>query len=71
MPLEITSMDGEVAPVDQRYDEPALAVRVTDWPWQNETEPPAVIDASGSAFTVTGVAADIALQPFASVTVTL
>jgi hypothetical protein len=59
------------APFDQRYDEPLDAVSVTLPPAQNVVGPPAVMVAAGPGLTVTVVAADVALQPFASVTVTL
>ena len=59
-----------VAPVDQRYELPALAVSVTLPPAQNVVGPPAVIVAVGVVFTVTGVAAEVALQPLPFVTVT-
>ena len=71
MPLDVTLIDEVVAPLDQRYDEPALAVSVTEPPAQNVVGPEAVIDAAGRAFTVTAVGADVALQPLALVTVTL
>jgi hypothetical protein len=64
-------IDDEVAPVDQRYDEPALAVSVTEPPSQNVVGPLASIVATGFAFTVTVVAEEVVLQPFAFVTVTL
>jgi hypothetical protein len=63
-------MDCVVAPLDQRYDVPLLAVSVTEPPVQNVVGPPAVIVAVGFAFTVTTVAADVALQPLPFVTVT-
>jgi len=48
------------------------AVSVTDPPAQNVVDPPAVmIGVDGLALTVTVVAADVALQPLAFVTVTL
>jgi hypothetical protein len=59
-----------VAPVDQRYEEPALAVSVTEPPVQNVVGPEGVIVAVGAAFTVTVVADEVALQPFAFVTAT-
>ena len=71
MPLVLVVIDGVVAPLDQRYDEPADAVSVTLPPAQKVIGPAAVILAVGLAFTVTAVGADVALQPFASVTVTL
>ena len=67
----MTSIDGVVAPFDQRYDEPALAVSVTEPPTQNVVGPEGVIVAVGSAFTVTVVAALVVLQPAALVTLTL
>ena len=42
-----------VAPFDQRYEEPELAVSVTDPPSQNVVGPDGVIVAAGSALTVT------------------
>ena len=71
MPLAIALIDGVIAPLDQRYDDPLDAVSVTLPPAQNVVEPPAVMLATGLAFAVTTVGVDIALQPFASVTVTL
>jgi hypothetical protein len=71
LPLEVTSIDGVVAPFDQTYDEPALAVSVTDPPSQNVVAPDGVIVATGRALTVTAVADDVVLQPLALVTVTL
>ena len=67
----MTVIDCVVAPFDQRYDDAAEAVRVTEPPAQNVVGPEAVIVAVGLLFTVTAVAAEIALQPFAFVTVTL
>jgi hypothetical protein len=63
-------MDCVVAPFDHRYDVPLLAVSVTEPPAQNVVGPPVVIVAAGGAFTVTTVAAEVALQPLAFVTVT-
>ncbi len=64
-------IDRVVAPVDQAYDEPAFAVSVTEPPAQNVVAPDAVIVAAGKAFAVTLAGGDIALQPFASATVTV
>jgi hypothetical protein len=64
-------MEEVVAPVDQRYDTPLDAVSVTLPPAQNVVGPPAVMVAVGLALTVTAVDAEVALQPFALVTVTL
>ena len=50
---------------------PLDAVSVTLPPAQNVVGPPAVIVAVGFALTVTAVGDDVALQPFAFVTVTL
>ena len=71
MPAEEATIDEVVAPVDQRYDDPALAVSVTEPPAQNVVAPEGMIVAVGAAFTVTVVADDVALQPLAFVTVTL
>ena len=46
-------MDDVVAPVDHKYEFPALEVNVTDPPAQNVVEPPAVIvGAAGAGLTV-------------------
>jgi hypothetical protein len=66
----VALIDCVVAPFDHRYEEPAMAVSVTEPPAQNVVGPPAVTVAAGSAWTVTLVAALVALQPFAFVTVT-
>ena len=71
MPLALTVIDCEVAPVDQRYELPALAVSVTLPPSQNVVGPPALIVATGGSLTVTVVGADVALQPLPFVIVTL
>ena len=71
MPLELTVIDGVVAPVDQRYDVPPDAVSVTLPPAQKAVGPPAVMLAVGLAFAVTTVGDDVAAQPLALVTVTL
>ena len=70
MPAAVTVMDCEVADVDQRYDIPAGAVRMTLPPGQKVVEPLAMIVAGGNGLTVTVVAGDDATQPAASVTVT-
>jgi hypothetical protein len=67
----VASIDCVVAPFDQRYDAPLLAVRVTEPPAQNVVGPDAAIVADGSGLTVTVAADEVALQPFAAVTVTL
>ena len=61
-------MDDVVAPVDHRYEDPALEVSTTLPPAQNVVGPPAVIVAAGSGLTVTDVAAEVAEQPLAFVT---
>ena len=66
----LTVIDGVVAPVDQRYELPALAVSVTEPPGQNVVGPLAVMVAAGAGFTVTDVGDDVALQPSAFVTLT-
>ena len=71
-PVAFTAIDCVVAPVDQRYVNPAGAVNVTKPPVQKVVEPFGVIvGVAGAAFTVTDVAALVALQPLALVTVTL
>ena len=64
-------IDCVVAPFDQRYEDAADAVSVTLPPAQNVVGPEAVIVAVGLLLTVTVVAAEVALQPFAFVIVTL
>lgn len=71
VPLDVTSIDCELAPFDQSQEVPALAVSVTDPPSQNVVSPDAAIVAAGSGFTVTVVAGEVELQPFAFVTVTV
>ncbi len=71
MPEELAVIDCVVAPFDQRYAEPADAVSVTETPEQNVVGPDAVTVATGLSLTVTDVAALVALQPAALVTVTL
>jgi hypothetical protein len=70
LPEEVALIACVVAPFDQRYEAPLLAVSVTEPPAQNVVGPDEVIVADGSALTVT-VVAEEALQPFAFVTVTL
>jgi hypothetical protein len=62
-PAVVTTMDGVVAPVLHKYDEPALAVNVTLAPAHKLVFPLAVMLAVGNAFTVTTVAIDVAVQP--------
>ena len=64
-------IDCVVAPFDQRYEEPALDVSVTEPPVQNVVDPEGVIVGVVAVFTVTEVADDVALQPLAFVTITL
>ena len=71
MPPVLAMIDCVVAPVDQRYDVPLDAVSVTLPPAQNVVGPPAVMLAVGFAFAVTAAGDDVALHPFAFVTVTL
>ena len=70
MPEVVALIDCVVAPFDQRYDAPALAVSATESPVQNVVGPDGVIVAVGGALTVTVVVPDIVLQPFSFVTVT-
>ena len=59
-----------VAPLDQRYDDPTLEVRITLSPVQKVVGPPAVIVAVGNGLTTTVVAADVAVQPRVFVQIT-
>ena len=70
LPDADTVIDWVVAPVDQRYAAPELAVSVTLPPGQKVVGPDAVIVAGSGWTTVTLVGADVALQPPAFVTVT-
>lgn len=60
-----------VAEVDQTYETPGDAVSVTFPPWQKVVAPEGVIVAAGGEFTVTVMGAEVAEQPFASLTVTV
>ncbi len=71
MPESLTVIDCVVAPFDQSHDEPADAVSVTEPPVQNVVGPDALVVAAGLSFTVTDVAALVALQADALVSVTL
>lgn len=55
---------------DHRYEFPAPALSVTEPPWQKVRGPFAEILAVGNALTVTFTIAEVAEQPFPSVTVT-
>ena len=68
--MALTVMACVVAPVDQSQELPEFAVSVTLPPEQKDVGPPAVIVAVAAGLTVTAVAADVALQPVAFVTVT-
>jgi hypothetical protein len=72
LPLVLGAIDCVVAPVDQRYDAPLEAVRVTLPPVQNVVGPPAVIvGVAGTALTVTAIATEASLlQPFVPVAIT-
>ena len=67
----LTVIAAVVAPVDQRYDTPPDAVRVTLPPAQNVVAPLGVMVAVGNEFTVTVCDAGVDVQPFASVVVTV
>jgi hypothetical protein len=64
-----TVIDCVVSPVDQRYEVPPLAVNVALEPPQTPVGP--VMVATGSAFTVTTVGEEVALQLDALPTVTV
>ena len=69
MPDVLTVIEGAVEPFDQTYVEAPVAVKVTEPPEQKVVAPFAVAITTGSTFTVTGITADVAVHPFASVTV--
>jgi hypothetical protein len=70
-PAVLTSIDCVVAPVDHKYAAAGFAVSVTWPPWQKVVGPLGVIVAVAAGYTATAVAAEVALQPLAFVTVTL
>ena len=58
-------------PSDHKYESAGSAVRITESPWQNVTDPLGVIDAVGAELTVTVSGDEVALHPKeVSVTVT-
>jgi ACT domain-containing protein len=69
-PAAETVMDCVVAPVDQRFPDRAEDVRVIVEPAQKE-DGPEIVGVTGAGFAVTTLAADVAVQPLASVTVTV
>lgn len=72
VPLVVTTMPCEVAPLDQSQDDALLAVSGTLPPAQKVVGPPAVIvGVGGGALTVTLVGAEVELQPPALKTCTL
>jgi len=73
LPEVFTVIDCDVAPFDHRYDEkPPGALSVTLWFPQNVVGPDAVTaGGDGGVLTVTTVGDDVAVQPDASVTVTV
>src|SRR5258707_1171640 len=70
-PAALMAIACVVAPSDQRYALALDDVSVTEPPAQNVVGPPAVMVGDGRGLTVTLVAAEVAEQPLASVTVTL
>ena len=73
MPEVVALIDCEVAPVFQRYVNPAplFALSTTLPPAQNVVGPAAVIVARGGVDAVTVTGDDVALQPPLAVTVTV
>jgi hypothetical protein len=65
VPEVVGVIDCVVAPLDQRYDALVFAVMITEPPAQNVSGPDTEVCALGTGFTVTCVADDVALQPFA------
>ena len=70
MPAAETVMDCVTAPVDQRFPVREEEVRVMLLPAQ-KAEGPAIVGVAGNGFDVTTLAADVAVQPLAPVTVTV
>jgi hypothetical protein len=70
VPEEFTFCVADVEVFDHRNDIPPLAVRFTSSPEQNVSGPSGVMTATGRGCTVT-VSDAVALQPFASVTMTV
>jgi hypothetical protein len=67
----LTIIPGEVAPVDHKYDEPAVEDKVTFPPSQKVVGPLAeIIGVAGNGCTVTWVVS-VTIQPVAAVTVTV
>ena len=69
-PAAETVIDGVVAPVDQRFPVAADDVRVAEVPAQNEAGP-LTVGVGTAVLVATILAADVAEQPAASVTVTV
>jgi hypothetical protein len=63
-------MDCVVAPVDQRFPVAEEDVSVIVEPAQNELGP-VIVGVTGAGLAVTTLAAEVAVQPLASVTVTV
>jgi len=70
-PPEFTVIDCDVAPLLHKYDNPELAIKVTEPPIQKVVAPDAVIVTVGNVLTVTIVADDVAEQLLALATVTV
>ena len=68
--VALTVIARVVAPFDQEYDAPLLAVSVTEPPAQNVVGPLGVMVALSGVLTVTAVSGEVDVQPFESVTVT-
>jgi hypothetical protein len=69
-PAADTVIDCVVAPVDQRFPVRAEDVSVIVEPVQKELGP-VIVGVAGGVFAVTTLAAEVAVQPLASVTVTV
>ena len=69
-PAALTVIDCVVAPVDQRFPVKDEDVSVIVAPAQNELGP-VMVGMAGAGFCVTTLATEVAVQPFASVTVTV
>ena len=64
VPELFTLMAWEVCPEgNQKFPIPDGAVKVTEPPWQNVSEPEGVIFAGGGGFTITCVTVEVAAHP--------
>ncbi len=67
----VTVIDDVVAPLDQNHDVPPIALRVTLPPAQNVVAPDAEMVGVAGVCTLTDNGAEVAEQPWVSLTVTV